>query len=521
MLSLQMLSLALPALLHLPPTELVSVTSLTGDTSAGVQEAVSPLLRETKFLMTHDAATGQMSGGWLDPIDLVLQDYLKTQDYDMVGQLDCGARALDLRVGKISADSPVSLHHAVFPIPDSNIEDVIPPVIEWAKANPTELVILMVSHCQIGAYTNVHTSGSCDDRFFQPFYDLGISVITNNDVQREITLAEAKANATLPGGGMVLALSNVPDDHNWPGEKCTTITMYGPHEWEQATVDISCALFDALKVAFGGINASAIQWIEETLIPSCGDFPSKSVACEITPQFGDFSKMDKYMEGVMANDCHCVNTIQGIWQELPAQILSFGGLPWDFVHNSWLLPYVGELADNHGQSDSLLGQVAAIKSNLTAWSAIQPGFSITTVGSRSKLNPHLVEKAKDHFFDRANFLLVNQINNQGPLLAEALGAAKIPPDTCPQALWQAPLCDKSSDCEDGACARPAAGTNTLVCCPSGGTTRFVFPGLPGHDGLSYEYCTGMPKGSRCRTDTMCASGMCTGGASLFQLGYCS
>ena len=69
---------------------------------------VDVLLRDTKFIMTHDAATGLLDSSFkvhpdirdtlLSLEDMVLSNYIRTQDEDLVGQLDCGARALDLRV---------------------------------------------------------------------------------------------------------------------------------------------------------------------------------------------------------------------------------------------------------------------------------------------------------------------------------------------------------------------------------------------------------------------------------------
>lgn len=137
------------------------------------QEAVCDRFRDklplwkVKFLMAHDAATGYIVPGitkwnfdtvkWEDLIqwdalkkigfddlaavkwDAIAQAYLKTQDLDIVGQLDCGVRALDLRIGKENDTSPVSLHHGPIFVSNTDIKDVGPTWLKWAADNPTEV----------------------------------------------------------------------------------------------------------------------------------------------------------------------------------------------------------------------------------------------------------------------------------------------------------------------------------------------------------------------------------------------
>ena len=72
-------------------------------------------------------------------------------------------------------------------------------------------------------------------------------------------------------------------------------------------------------------------------------------------------------------------------------------------------------------------------------------------------------------------------------------------------------CRSNSECSSRACGRLQAGDENLVCCPSGHTSMYT----------GYDYCTQMPNGSLCWSDSMCASGYCEGNWSGLRKGRCS
>jgi hypothetical protein len=72
-------------------------------------------------------------------------------------------------------------------------------------------------------------------------------------------------------------------------------------------------------------------------------------------------------------------------------------------------------------------------------------------------------------------------------------------------------CVHNDQCAGKACGLPSAGAADHICCPSGKTDTFA-----GND-----YCTGMPDGTACWTDAMCANGLCSGNAGGVQKGICS
>ncbi len=65
-------------------------------------------------------------------------------------------------------------------------------------------------------------------------------------------------------------------------------------------------------------------------------------------------------------------------------------------------------------------------------------------------------------------------------------------------------CKKNKDCLNNTCARETAAKNApFVCCPSGKREMYS----------AYWYCQGMPNGSKCRSNAMCANHKC-------EKGYC-
>jgi hypothetical protein len=160
-----------------------------------------PLLRDKQFLLAHDSATGYVGAGATSASGVPMTAaFIKTQSRDFQGQLNCGARALDLRLGFERAGEPLKFQHDRFYM-DQTVESTMPSVLNWAKEHPTELVILLLSHCQ-------HGSGStaCNGDFSKPFLDLGINVISDAPKLAGMTLAEAETLATQQNGGRVLAV---------------------------------------------------------------------------------------------------------------------------------------------------------------------------------------------------------------------------------------------------------------------------------------------------------------------------
>ena len=65
---------------------------------------------------------------------------------------------------------------------EQTVANTMPGVLQWAGEHPTELVLLLLSHC-----LNGHDSTTCGSSFSKPFTDLGIHVITDSAQYSEHT----------------------------------------------------------------------------------------------------------------------------------------------------------------------------------------------------------------------------------------------------------------------------------------------------------------------------------------------
>ncbi|CAE8603235.1 unnamed protein product [Polarella glacialis] len=192
------------------------------------------LLNSAPFLYSHNAGTGLgMSGclgkgeeracnpGGHDPY--TQPSDTQTQQGSLADQLNCGARALDLKLAQY--DGKVIFHHdwatsmGEINLPGKmNFTSSMVDVISWASQHPDELVMLIFNHCM-----NFNKSTSEVIDCYAPFFankvqELGINIVPglggptcHSGTGTGMTLEAAKKAATLPGGGMLLA---VFDDSN-------------------------------------------------------------------------------------------------------------------------------------------------------------------------------------------------------------------------------------------------------------------------------------------------------------------
>lgn len=103
-------------------------------------EVSFPDLDAVTLLMSHDAATG-FDGDY----GVLVDPWVRTQTVDFAGQLDCGARALDVRPMAL-ADGSLFLHHGYVQIKIS-FDKAMLQAKAWSLKNPTELVIVHMARC--------------------------------------------------------------------------------------------------------------------------------------------------------------------------------------------------------------------------------------------------------------------------------------------------------------------------------------------------------------------------------------
>lgn len=165
--------------------------------------SAEPLLRNSPFLFTHDAATGYI--GELD----VEKPFAETQGVDLLGQLTCGARALDIRV-LIDHDGSIKYHHGkgVAWVSDQTLDSTLPSLASWGQDNPSELVLLMLSHCYTRKLIDLKWEDvSCtDSRIVDGFTKSGIRFSQDCSAVNAWTLAEAQTNAKMDNGGKMIVI---------------------------------------------------------------------------------------------------------------------------------------------------------------------------------------------------------------------------------------------------------------------------------------------------------------------------
>ncbi|KAF4667802.1 hypothetical protein FOL47_003391 [Perkinsus chesapeaki] len=140
------------------------------------------------MIRTHDAATGYISRA------NVAWRVAKTQDGNLAQQLDCGARAFDLRPAcKLWR---VRMHHGALII-FTQLQDALKDAIGWANAHPDELVVVSLSHYD-------PDDDECRGKVWKVLADLKLMQSIGSDGSckklRGLTVDGAKNMSKLEGG---------------------------------------------------------------------------------------------------------------------------------------------------------------------------------------------------------------------------------------------------------------------------------------------------------------------------------
>ena len=176
------------------------------------------LLTQVPMLMAHDAATayagyaaGALSGTgcyqWKTQGFAAGAPWMGTagaRPSGFTSLLDCGARALDLRLTKggpcaTKGIGQVCMHHARLQIEDQTFESELQTVVEWAARNPSELVLLKLVPDNDGAPAAIQAALDAHNI-------TSIPVCAGRSVDPATWTEErARALALMPNGGRLLA----------------------------------------------------------------------------------------------------------------------------------------------------------------------------------------------------------------------------------------------------------------------------------------------------------------------------
>jgi len=177
-------------------------------------------LRNVAMLMTHDAATG------LVPLTDVrnVGGFFRTQNIDLLAQVQCGARALDLRLiwtVKVSAgmsatrNAGLYFHHGGKGglIDYSSFAEQLHILKSWGQSNPNELLILTVTNCHMGGI--IRCDGSASDPPTEAVKKAGVAYVgrAEKEIVKGMTYADALtyAHAATKSGPMThMGVSALP-----------------------------------------------------------------------------------------------------------------------------------------------------------------------------------------------------------------------------------------------------------------------------------------------------------------------
>ena len=141
-----------------------------------ISTITSKLIIETSFLMSHDAASGEID----QDRDGIVKAYTITQSVEIVGQLNCGARSLDYR--PYCDNNIVIAHHGDIKI-KKKMNETLAEIQTWLSTKKNnDIVVLYLSH-----YGGDSNCQSITESLLQ---SLGILSITNCEDLKSLTVQD-------------------------------------------------------------------------------------------------------------------------------------------------------------------------------------------------------------------------------------------------------------------------------------------------------------------------------------------
>lgn len=158
------------------------------------------LLKNYAMIMSHDAATGEINQ-IRDRIPGIVLASAQTQSKGLVAQLTCGSRSFDYR--PYYSNGTVYASHGVVVI-KKPMNDSVSEIIKWVNRNPTDLVILYLSHFAGDAGSQKAATDILD------FWKVPI-ISTCTDFST-LTYNEAKIMSSQVSGGYLLGVVDCVDE---------------------------------------------------------------------------------------------------------------------------------------------------------------------------------------------------------------------------------------------------------------------------------------------------------------------
>lgn len=221
---------------------IIVVLCVLRSVAAGLRTALKEgkLINQYAILGTHDSATGELKS----ERDKILAKWSRTQNGGILEQIECGARALDYR--PFLADNGKLLAHHGPTVIYKEMEETLRELLHWGKENPTELVLLQVSHCVEERVHNNYYADSCYESTVSLLAKYHIPVLTSDDCSVLDTLT---MEAALAKSG-VWALFGCSTGYWDPSLTCTSRDYVCYDSWPTNTS----------SVPWDRLTSSLTQW---------------------------------------------------------------------------------------------------------------------------------------------------------------------------------------------------------------------------------------------------------------------
>ena len=134
------------------------------------------------LLMTHDTATGYLGEDDVYYNPRTPQEKLvawaKTQIGNLTAQLNCGARAFDMRP-YLKGDGELVARHGAVVIPKANFNGMLTEIKDWAHDHENELIVAEIFGCNgdVEVYGENTTVDACFNQTVKELEDVGIPYI--------------------------------------------------------------------------------------------------------------------------------------------------------------------------------------------------------------------------------------------------------------------------------------------------------------------------------------------------------
>ena len=261
------------------------------------------------MLMTHDAATGYLQH-MLDPT-VAWSQTQSASARAFTAQLDCGARAFDMRP-HVNQKGELVFHHGDIEI-RQDAEAALLEILEWAEQHPTleDLVLIYMWDC---------TGTNCNSKMEDLLRKHSLSPVANCSYLKR-TLGEAASTSKLARGGHVLVVTDCVSQQYNASLACSGFDKSLASEMFPETWPSECLNLDSATVDEQVVCGKRLQQLQLQDNASLGYYH-----CWIGDSGRDFAllRLLNFLMQVSASPLapDRFTELQALWQETPQSVVN-------------------------------------------------------------------------------------------------------------------------------------------------------------------------------------------------------